>query len=174
MNRIAIIGNAGSGKSTLAMQLKEITKLPVFHIDKILWKENWERTPEEEFRVKPRQMINETSWILDGVGYESTWEERLDASDTIIFLDLEKETCIKQALNRMEEDSIRPNPFVPEGCFYPIELKDRQIEVIERLDRELVPKLAELVNKFKDSKGISHLVDAESINDFLINLKESN
>lgn len=74
----------------------------------------------------------------------------------------------------MEEDSIRPNPFVPEGCFYPIELKDRQIEVIERSDRELVPKLAELVNKFKDSKGISHLVDAESINDFLINLKESN
>lgn len=97
MNRIAIIGNAGSGKSTLAMQLKEITKLPVFHIDKILWKENWERTPEEEFRVKPRQMINETSWILDGVGYESTWEERLDASDTIIFLDLEKEN----ALNRL-------------------------------------------------------------------------
>ena len=74
----------------------------------------------------------------------------------------------------MVEDSIRPNPFVPEGCPYPIELKDRQIEVIDLLDRELVPKLIELVNKFKDSKELYHFEDAESINKFLINLKESN
>lgn len=167
------MGNAGSGKSTLAMKIKKITKLPTYHIDKILWKKNWERTPEDEFREKHTEMINEERWILDGVGYESTWDERLEASDTIIFLDLSKEICIKQAWKRMEEDSVRPNPFVPDGCPYPIELKDRQAEVIDQMDRELVPKLRELVNKFRNSKVFYHIKDKDAINKFLIKLQET-
>jgi adenylate kinase family enzyme len=72
MKRVTIIGNTGSGKSTLAMKIREITSLPVYHIDKILWKKNWERTSEEEFTSKHSMIMEGNSWILDGVGYHST------------------------------------------------------------------------------------------------------
>ncbi len=173
MKRITIIGNTGSGKSTFAMKIKEITGLPVYHIDKILWKKNWERTPEDEFTSKHGSILEKTSWILDGVGYHSTWEERFSAADTIIFLDMSLETCKRQALKRMEEDKIRPNPYVPEGCPYPIELKDKQMELITKNHIELQSMIIEMIGKFKDEKEICEFINEDQVNNFLLDLELS-
>ena len=35
MKRVAVFGNTGGGKSTLAKRLAEITRLPLYPIDKI-------------------------------------------------------------------------------------------------------------------------------------------
>ena len=171
MKRIVIVGNAGAGKSTLALKINSITSIPVYHIDKILWKKDWERTPEDEFKIKHNEIIQQDEWILDGVGYESTMEERFSAANMIIFLDVPIETCKKQALNRMKEDNIRPNPYVTEGCRYPIELQDIQMDLIEKIDKEFKPILVNKINKFKNKRKIVHLTDEHTIKKFLQEIK---
>jgi hypothetical protein len=49
MKKIVVIGSGGSGKSMFSQELGEITGLPVIHLDKLFWRPNWTRTPEEEW-----------------------------------------------------------------------------------------------------------------------------
>ncbi|MHA1213244.1 MAG: hypothetical protein ACTSSH_12395, partial [Candidatus Heimdallarchaeota archaeon] len=123
MKRLAIIGNAGAGKSTLAVLLWKKLNLPVFHLDKLLWKEGWERTPEEEFVAKHQEILEKDEWILDGVAYKSTYEDRFARAEIILFLDVPVEVCVEHAIQRMEEEKTRPNPYVNANCPYegPIE-----------------------------------------------------
>ena len=81
MKRIVVIGNAASGKSTLSIKLQEITSIPVYHLDKILWKADWERTPEDEFTSEHDKIIEKPNWIIDGVAYKSTIEKRFATSE---------------------------------------------------------------------------------------------
>ncbi len=175
MKKIVVIGNSASGKSTLSMKIKELTNIPVFHLDKILWKKGWERTPEDEFRAKQTEILNQDKWIIDGVAYKSTIEERFSSSDTIIYLDTPLEICKERAKTRMEEDLIRPNPYVNEGCPYPLELIKEQNKVIERFHNEYRKYSLNLLEKFKDSKEVYHLIDEEDVKKFLekINLKNN-
>lgn len=157
MQRVAIFGNVGAGKSTLAMQLHSLTKLPIYHIDKILWREGWERVPEEEFTQQHTAILAKQQWILDGVGYQSTWGQRCTAADTIVLLDPSVEICKAQALKRMEEDSVRPNPFVSKGCPYPLKFKDQQMEIVEKLQEQLRPLFLQLIEKYTTTKKIYQL-----------------
>ena len=167
MKKIVLMGNAGSGKSTLSMKIHEITSIPVFHLDKILWKADWERTPEDEFTTKHNQILEKPSWIIDGVAYKSTYEKRFEASDTIIFLDTSLEICKERALQRMKEDLIRPNPYVTEGCRYPIELVKEQNEVIDMFHNEYRLFIIDLIDNFKDSKSTHHLINDSDVKQFL-------
>jgi adenylate kinase family enzyme len=40
MKKIAIIGATASGKTTLANKISKILDIPVYHLDKIAWKDN--------------------------------------------------------------------------------------------------------------------------------------
>ena len=76
-----------------------------------------------------------------------------------------------QALKRMEEDLIRPNPYVPEGCPYPIELKDKQMEFITKNHTELGSMIIEMIDKFRGEKEIFQLYDKIQIDTFLKDLE---
>jgi adenylate kinase family enzyme len=39
--RIAVIGSPGAGKSTLARELGAALGLPVYHLDRLLWRPHW-------------------------------------------------------------------------------------------------------------------------------------
>jgi adenylate kinase family enzyme len=171
MNRIVVIGNAASGKSTFSMKLQKITSIPVFHLDKILWKADWERTPEEEFTIKHNKILEQSRWIIDGVAYKSTYEKRFEASDTIIFLDTPLEICKERALQRMHEDLERPNPYVTEGCRYPLELVKEQNEVIDMFHNDYRTEIIKLITKYEDSKSTYHLVTDKDANQFLEMIK---
>ena len=47
--RIMIVGSSGSGKTTFSRNLHKKLNLPVIHLDKLFWKENWVQTPREEW-----------------------------------------------------------------------------------------------------------------------------
>ena len=87
MRRIMIIGQPGSGKSTFARELGAITHLPVFHIDHIHWQSGWVERPGPEKDRLCADVHAQDKWIFEG-GHSTTWPERLDRADTLIWLDL--------------------------------------------------------------------------------------
>jgi adenylate kinase family enzyme len=167
MKRIAIIGNSGSGKSSLAVVLAEELSIPVFHLDMILWKPNWVRTPKDEFTIKHKAIVEQDAWILDGVGYKSTFEYRFEKTEAIIFLDISPKICFENAKKRMQEDIQRPNPYVTENCPYSLELADLQLDVINSFHEEFRPFILEILNKYKRTKKIIHLRDNFNLSELL-------
>ena len=168
--KIVVIGNSASGKSTLSIKISEVLNTPVYHLDKILWKPGWERTSEDEFRRKHEKIMSNEKWIIDGVAYKSTIEERFLAADMIIFLDPPIEVCRERALQRMHEDLKRPNPYVSEGCPYPLELVDEQNKTIDLFHNEYREYISDLVEKYEKSKITYRLSTNKQMKSFLNDL----
>lgn len=100
MEKITIIGSGGSGKSTLAKELGEKLKIKVFYLNKIWWINDKEHISDEEFKKTQKDIIeNNDKFIFDGY-YPDTLDIRLDASDTIVFLDFPPVTNLKRSVKR--------------------------------------------------------------------------
>lgn len=115
MKKIVLIGSGGSGKSTLARHLGEKLKIYVYHLDALFWKPNWVGVPKDEQRKVQNDLIKEEKWIIDG-NYGGTMEIRLNAADTIIFLDIHRTICVYRAFKRIVKYRNRTRPDMGEGC----------------------------------------------------------
>lgn len=93
MNRIAILGCGGSGKSTLARRLGAALAIPVIHLDRIFYDDDWNPLPQDVFAAAQRELVATPRWVIDG-NYAATLPIRLAAADTVIFLDLPARTCL--------------------------------------------------------------------------------
>jgi len=99
MKRILVIGNCGVGKTTLSQKLAQRLKLPIIHLDFHYWKPNWTKPAKEEWRTKVHELVKNEKWIMDG-NYRSTFDIRIPASDTIIFLDFPKQLSLLRVVWR--------------------------------------------------------------------------
>ena len=115
MSRILVIGTGGSGKTTVARRLAQRTGLPLIHLDALYWRAGWEPTPPEEWRAKVRQLVQRDAWIVDG-NYGGTLDLRLEACDTVVFLDLPRLVCLWRVLGRWLRHVGRVRPDLPPGC----------------------------------------------------------
>ena len=115
MKRVLIIGSGGSGKTTFARRLAAITDLPVVHLDRLYWRAGWHATPPDEWRATVQQVIAGDRWILDG-NYSGTLDIRIEASDTIVFLDIARLVCIWRVLRRRLSNPGRARAELPVGC----------------------------------------------------------
>ena len=100
MKRIVIVGPGGAGKSTLARTLGKRLHIPVHHLDKLYWKDNWVKTPHEEWLEIQNGLMEESAWILDG-NFSKSFDERFAAADTIIFLDLPRTLLVWRVIKRI-------------------------------------------------------------------------
>jgi adenylate kinase family enzyme len=103
VQRIAVIGCGGAGKTTLANELGRRLDLPVLHIDGSYWQqrpdgEHVESTPEQ-WRAIHAEMIAGARWVIDGMKLGAL-PARLEAADTIVFLDLPAWRCLWGVLCR--------------------------------------------------------------------------
>lgn len=92
-NRIIIIGNNGSGKSFLSKEIAIITGLPLFHLDVLFWRPNWEKPSKEEWIKKQLELTSAEKWIIDG-NHSDTMELRYQSADLIILLDINRLICL--------------------------------------------------------------------------------
>ena len=116
MERVMIIGCGGAGKSTLARKLGEKTGLPVVHLDQIWWAPgHWQHIEQPEFDEKLALELAKPQWILDG-NFNRTIEARLEACDTVIYLDYPRLVCIKNWLGRVIKNWGHARPDMTEGC----------------------------------------------------------
>lgn len=112
MKKISIIGAGGSGKSKLARELGQKLGIEVFYLNKIWWKNKDKHISEEEFLEIQKDIIkNNDKFIFDGT-YMKSLDLRIEASDTIIFLDFPSTTTLRQSVkkNLTEDNKDNSNP----------------------------------------------------------------
>ena len=146
MKRIMIIGCPGSGKSTFARSLTAKTGLPLYYLDMMYWNPDRTIKPKEEFRAALRETVALTEWIIDG-NYNSTLELRLEACDTVIFLDYPLEVC----LSGVEERRGKPRPDMP---WVETEPDLEFIEFITKFNEESRPRIVGLLEQYKNKNVI--------------------
>jgi adenylate kinase family enzyme len=104
VKRVIVVGPGASGKSTLAIRLGQITGLPVIELDKLFWRPGLAATPREEWAAIQRRLAAQESWIMDGdLGPYDVLNVRLQAADTIVFLDFSPFRCAWRAIRRSRE-----------------------------------------------------------------------
>ncbi len=130
--RIIVIGCPGSGKSTFAIKLNNITGIPLFHLDNIWWNHDRTHISRDEFDRKLETIILGESWIIDG-NYSRTYEVRIIACDTIIFLDYSRDVCLSGIEDRVGKN--RPD--------------------IPWTEKTIDPELVDLINNFQSLQRLS-------------------
>lgn len=99
MQKVLVIGCSGAGKSTFARRLRDITGLPLYYLDRLWHKADRTHITREEFDRVLAEWLARPAWILDG-DYSRTLPQRLEACDTVFFLDFPLEVCLAGVENR--------------------------------------------------------------------------
>ena len=161
MNRIMVIGCPGSGKSTFSKKLHQITDLPLYHLDMMYWNADKTTVEKAVFKERLYNTIQLDKWIIDG-NYGSTMELRLQACDTVIFLDYPLDVC----LEGIRERKGKKRTDIP---WVEYEEDIEFIEFVKNYNFESRPKVIELLEKYS-YKTIYIFKNREAANNFLINL----
>lgn len=164
MKRILVIGCPGAGKTYFAKKLKEITGLPVIHMDNLYWNKDKTSISTEELENKLLPYLKEESWIIDG-NYHNTLKLRLEYATDVFFMKMSREECIEGILERI--DQVRDDiPWV--------ETKKDAVELINwTIDYEERTKAQEedLLKEFPNVK-VHILNSREEANQYLEELKK--
>ena len=146
MKRILVIGCPGAGKSTFARQLRDLTGLPLYYLDRIYHRVDRTTVSREEFDAALQQIMETDRWIIDG-NYQRTLEMRLKECDTVFFLDYPLELCLGGAASRV--GTVREDmPWVES------ELDPEFRQYILDFPKEQLPGIYELVKRYRSNVKI--------------------
>jgi len=88
MKKVAVFGKPGSGKSTLSKNLASAIDIKLHSLDSILYKENGDLVDRKTYDEKHENILSSESWIIDGFGPMESFNKRLEAADTLIYIEL--------------------------------------------------------------------------------------
>ena len=146
MQKILIIGCSGAGKSTFARRLRDRTGLPLYYLDRLWHKPDRTHITREEFDRVLAEWLARPAWILDG-NYSRTLPQRLEACDTVFFLDFPLEVCLAGVENRRGVQ--RPDmPWVEE------ELNAEFLQYILDFGRDQLPIVTALLERYRGRRKI--------------------
>lgn len=115
-----IFGRPGSGKSTFASGLSDALNLPLHHLDKHFYTENWVERNYEAFLNIQQNIVKEETWIVDGNSTRSL-EMRWSRATLILYFNFPRLTCYFRILKRL----FNPNRDIDDrapGCHETIRL----------------------------------------------------
>ena len=158
MKKIIVIGCPGSGKSTLSGKLHNITEIPLYHLDMMLWNEDKTTVEKSVFLKRLSEVLIKDSWIIDG-NFSSTMEWRMNECDTVIFLDYPTDVC----LDGVEKRRGKPRGDIP---WIETEEDEEFTEFIKTFNVSRKPAILALLNKYKE-KNILIFKSREEADRFL-------
>ncbi len=163
MDKIAIIGSPGAGKSTLAQQLGESLNIEIIYLDRYFWQPDWREKPRDARIEILNELVRKERWIIEGTYLDSS-EPRLNAADTIIFLDIPPWLCLHRIRQRHNKYKGQPRPDLPDGCSDKLNLTC----VLKVLGFPLRGRrtLKQMLRSYK-SKRIIRLRSGKEVKDFL-------
>ena len=88
MNKIAVFGKPGSGKSTLSKSLAAATGIQLHQLDSIAYTKHGDLVDRSIYDREHNNILRSDSWIIDGFGPVDSFHQRLEAADTLIYIDL--------------------------------------------------------------------------------------
>ena len=160
MKKIIIIGCPGSGKSIFSRALHKMTGIPLFHLDMMYWNSDRTTVDKAVFLERLSNVIQKNEWIIDG-NYGSTIELRLQACDTVIFLDYPLNVCLEGIKER--RGKARPDmPWIENENEEDAEF----IEFIKNFNSQNRPKIMKLLSECSD-KDIYIFKNRNEANEFL-------
>ena len=145
-NRILILGCPGSGKSTLARALAARTELPLVHLDTVWWRADGTHIPREAFDRALDGLLQGEQWIMDG-DYSRTYEVRIRAADTAIFLDYPESVCMGAIQARVGQ----PHSDMP---WAERTLDPELVTLVQNYRRDDRPALLSLLQKYPDKQAL--------------------
>lgn len=167
MKKIILLGSSGAGKSTFAKKLSNKINIEVFHLDKLLWKSNWEVT-DKNYQIQVQEkIIEKDSWIIDG-NYSGTLNMRIDASDTIIFFDINRWICIYHVIKRYFKYKGTTRPDMHKDC--PEKLDINFLKFIWHYPKKQKIQVEKKLVSVANSKKIIIFKNKKQVNNFLENL----
>ena len=108
MEKVIVIGCPGSGKSTFARALAEKSGLPLHYLDMLHHRPDRSTVSREEFDAALARILEGARWIIDG-NYLRTMPRRLEACDTVFWLDYPTDVCLSGVRQRFG----KPRPDMP-------------------------------------------------------------
>lgn len=114
--------------------------------------------------------INLDNWIIDGVGDEKEFYQRINRATVLVFVDLQLEEHLRLAKAREKS----PTETAPIGCSYE-GMYSRVEKIIKRIDKEWIPKLRIELQEIARKKGalfyqIKSLTEKEQVQEKLPSL----
>ena len=148
MTRAVVVGNGGGGEINHCSGPRRASRPGVVFGRSIQWAPGWERAAEDIVVERIRTVMARDRWIIDGWGPSQCLEERMELSDTLIFVDLPLWMHFWLAAERqisIARGQTRSDPV--EGCD-DLAITRRLFETIWHVDQNLKPQLAELVDRY--------------------------
>jgi adenylate kinase family enzyme len=164
MKRILIIGPGGSGKSTLSRALGQKLGLEVLHLDKFYWGKGWIKPAPDDWQKTVSQLLARDAWIIDG-NYSGTLSQRIEACDTIVFLDLSTLVCMWRVTKRWLFYRRVTRPDMAEACDEKLDLEF--MNWVLGYSRRSRPKVVKLIQENRTTKKIVWLKSSKDVDRFI-------
>ncbi|OKH31543.1 adenylate kinase [[Phormidium ambiguum] IAM M-71] len=165
MKKVAVFGNAGGGKSTLSKRLSQITGLPLHPLDKIKFQSGGKEVPHEDYKRVHQEILDSDRWIIDGFGCMETLWQRLDAADSLVYIDLPLYVHFWWVTKRFITGYFKPPEGWPQNSPM-LKSSLSSYRVLWLCHQKLTPRYREYIKQAQSKKNVYHLRSTKQISQF--------